>query len=141
VAPWHEIAVDLIGTWTIRDEHGEDHSFTALTIMDTVTNYCEITRLRNKTAEHVGLSLENQWLARYPRPSRCVFDQGGEFLGDEFQTVLRRHGIEPHSSTSKNPQSNAVLERLHQSIGNSLRALNYAHPPRNVAEAEERIDT
>jgi hypothetical protein len=64
VAPWHEIAVNLIGTWMLRDEHGNDHSFTALTFMNTpVTNYCEIIQLKEKTAEHVGLALGNQLLA------------------------------------------------------------------------------
>jgi len=47
----------------------------------------------------------------------------------------------PAGSTVKNPQSNAACERLHQSMGNTLRALNYAHPPRNEAEAEERVNS
>jgi hypothetical protein len=41
----------------------------------------------------------------------------------------------------KNPQSNAVLEQLHQSIGNSLHTLNYAHLPRNAAETVDFIKT
>jgi hypothetical protein len=84
IAPWYEIAVELTGIWTLHDEHGNDHSFTALTIMNMVTNYCEIVHLRNKTAQYVELQLENQWLARYLRPARCVFDQGKEFLGNNF---------------------------------------------------------
>ena len=141
VAPWHEIAVDLIGPWTLHDEDGNSHTFTALTVIDTVTTYCEVILLRNKTAAHVALQLENQWLSRYPRPARCVFDQGNEFLGEAFQATLRRHGIHPAGSTVKNPQSNAVCERLHQSIANALRALNFSHPPRNEAEASERIES
>jgi transposase InsO family protein len=138
--PWHEIAVDLIGPWTLYDENGNEYVFTALTIIDTVTTYCEVIPLRNKTAEHVGLQLENQWLARYPKPTRCVYDQGNEFLGEGFQKVLRRHGVKAAASTVKNPQSNAVCERLHQSIGNSLRVLNY-DAPRDYETAYERILT
>ena len=141
VAPWHEIAVDLIGPWVLYDQDGNAHSFTALTIIDTVTTYCEVILLRNKSAAHVALQLENQWLSCYPKPARCVFDQGNEFLGEAFQAVLRRHGIKPAGSTIKNPESNAVCERLHQSIGNALRALNYNHPPNNGVEAAERVDT
>jgi transposase InsO family protein len=140
-APWYEVAVDLIGTWTVNDENGNAHSFTALTIIDTVTTYCEVILLQNKTAQHVGWHFEHQWLSRYPRPARCVYDQGSEFLGEAFQQVLRRHGIASGASVVKNPQSNAVCERIHQSIGNSLRALNYAHPPRNEVEAQYRVDT
>jgi hypothetical protein len=45
--PWSDIAVDLIGPWTIRDQHGMDATFMALTIIDTVSNYPEIIRLDN----------------------------------------------------------------------------------------------
>jgi transposase InsO family protein len=139
VAPWQEVAVDLIGPWTIVDEQGEQHKFTAITIVDNVTTYCEIQVMRNKTAAHAGWQLENQWLARYPMPSRCIFDQGNEFLGEGFQAVLRRHHIKPVPATVKNPQANAVCERLHQSVGNTLRAFNRERPPRDQEEAEARI--
>ncbi len=81
---------------------------------------------------------ENQWLSRYPKPVRVVFDQGNEFLGEDFQAVLCRHGIHPAGSTVKNPQSNAVCERLHQSMGNTLRAPQ-ATPCRTKEEAAARI--
>ena len=137
VAPWHEVAVDLIGPWKIKAA-GKEHSFMALTIIDTVTTYCEVQLLKNKTAEHVGWQFENQWLSRYPKPSRCVFDQGNEFLGEDFQAMLRRHGIKPAGSMVKNPQSNAVCERLHQSIGNTLRAVQTL-PVRTKEEASARV--
>ena len=72
---------------------------------------------------------------------RCVYDHGKEFLGEAFQKILRRHGITSGASVVKNPQSNAVCERIYQSIGNSLRALNFAHPPRNATEAKFCVDT
>jgi transposase InsO family protein len=97
--------------------------------------------LRNKTAAHVGYQLETQWLNRYPKPAKCIFDQGNEFLGEAFQAVLRRRGVKPSASTVKNPQSNAVCERLHQSIGNTLRALNYNPPPLSEIEAAERVNS
>ena len=112
VAPWHEVAVDLIGPWVVKGA-GKSHTFTALTIIDTVSTYCEVILLKNKTAAHVGWQFKHQWLAQYPKPSRVVFDQGNEFLGKDFQSILQTHGITPAGSTVKNPQSNAVCERLH----------------------------
>ena len=141
VAPWHEIAVDLIGPWSITDQYGRKHQFTALTVIDTVTTYCEVILLDNKTAEHVGWQLKHQWLARYPKPQRCVFDQGNEFLGEEFQKVLRTLRIHPAGSTVKNPQSNAVCERLHQSIGNAIRALTHENTPRPKTESKAFIQS
>ena len=77
--PWSEVTVDLIGPWPARDQHSFDHTFHALTIIDTVTNYCEIMRLKNKTAEHVAKQFKNQWLAWYPRPNVVIFDPGPDF--------------------------------------------------------------
>ena len=141
VVPWYEIAVDLIGPWPLRDANGDSHEIMALTIIDTVTNLCEVVPIRNKTAQHIGLLLENNWLARYPLPKKCIYDQGNEFLGAEFQRVLRRHNIKPSAAGTKNPQANSVCERLHQSMANSIRILSYAHPPRNEAEVEDMVNT
>ena len=43
--------------------------------------------------------------------------------------------------TVKNPQSNAVAERLHQTVTNILHSTLYANPPDNQLEAELLVDT
>ena len=43
-------------------------------------------------------------------------------------------------STVKNPQSNAVAERLHQTVTNILRSTLYASPLDNQLEAELLVD-
>ena len=42
--------------------------------------------------------------------------------------------------TSKNPQSNAIYERMHQTVGHVPRTLLYSNPPRTVANAADLID-
>jgi hypothetical protein len=138
--PWHEVAVDLIGPWTIK-LHGQELKFSALTSIDTVTNYPELTRINNKTSEHVAQQFENSWLSRYPRPMRCIYDQGSEFIGHEFQAMLDQYHIAHSPTTVKNPQANAICERLHQTVTNALRPLIHAHPPQNVNDAAFIIDT
>ena len=138
--PWREIAVDLIGPWTLQvGSHALE--FTALTMIDMVTNLVEIVRLQNKSSAHVALQFENNWLARYPRPIHLIFDQGGEFMGMHFQQMLARHGITGHPTTAKNPQANAVCERMHQVVGNSLRVLANMRPPTGINHAEQLVDT
>ena len=138
--PWSDIAVDLIGPWKIRDQNGMDHSFRALTIIDQVTNYCEIIRLDNKTAEHVSTQFENNWLARYPRPNTVIMDPGSEFKG-AFREMLARTGIHPRVTSVKNPQANAVCERLHQTVADILRPLTHFNPPLHVADSRVLIDS
>ena len=96
--PWQEVAVDLIGPWTLNVA-GQELKFLALTIIDTVTNLAEAVRIQASTAAHVALQFENSWLARYPRPSHCLHDQGGEFTGYAFQQMLLPHGIHDHCTT------------------------------------------
>jgi transposase InsO family protein len=141
LVPWYEVALDLIGPWVIRDQHGNEHTFMALTIIHTVTNYPETAMIRNKTAEHIGMLFENVWLSRYLRPVKCVFDQGNEFLGSAFQDVLLNHGIEAHPVTVKNPQGNSIVERLHQTIGNLLHLLSAIHPPKDDERTKDIVNT
>ncbi len=43
-------------------------------------------------------------------------------------------------TTAKNPQSNAVCERMHQTVGNVLRILLHGNPPQNIANAAQHVD-
>ena len=87
--PWDEVAVDLIGPWSI-EIHDEQVEFKALTCIDMVTNLAEIIRIDNKSSQHIADQFQNCWLAQYPfPPNRCVHDNNdGKFLGQEFQTLL-----------------------------------------------------
>jgi transposase InsO family protein len=121
LAAWHLVAIDLIGPWTIKVDAAHQYQFRALTIIDTTTNFPEIIRINNQAA-HIGQQFENAWLSRYPRPLQCVYNQGTEFTGAHFQATLCHHGIQAMPTTVKNPQANAVVECLHQTITNSMRA-------------------
>jgi hypothetical protein len=71
---------------------------------------------------------------------RCIHDQGGEFIGQGFKHMLQRNGIDDVPTTVKNPQANAICERIHQTIGNVLRTLTFERPPESIIEADEFID-
>eukprot|EP00977_Amphora_coffeiformis_P006986 scaffold1513_cov100-Amphora_coffeaeformis.AAC.35 len=118
-SPWEEVAVDLIGPWTINLPEG-NLSLRALTMIDTTTTLTECVRIDNKTAAHVAMHFTNQWLSRYPRPLRCVHDQGTEFIGIAFQTMLVTNDITAVPTTVRNPQSNAICERMHKTVQDML---------------------
>jgi hypothetical protein len=42
--------------------------------------------------------------------------------------------------TSKNPQSNAICERMQQTVTNVLRTLVHTNPPQNMTQAKDIID-
>ena len=137
--PWETVAVDLIGPWKIKINDVE-LEFRALTCIDPVSNIMEAIRIQNKTSEHIAEQFANCWLARYLRPSKCIHDNGGEFLGWNFQELLTRAGIKSRPTSVKNPQSNAVCERMHKTIADILRSTIKHDPPREQREAEQKID-
>ena len=58
----------------------------------------------------------------------------------EFQTLLESCHIKDAGTSAKNPQSNAICERMHQTVGNVLRTLLHGEPPRNINSAKEFVD-
>ena len=125
VTPWDEVAVDLIGPWRIDNPYNpaKPFEFLALTCIDPVTNLVEIKRIPDKSSETVAREFENLWLSRYPKPNRCIHDNGGEFIGPDFTQMLSQNNIEPKPTTKQSPQSNGICERMHQVIANVLRII------------------
>ncbi len=56
-------------------------------------------------------SMHSNILSRYPWPKRCVHDLEGEFVGIEFQTLLQDCHIRYVCTSTKNHQSNAILQK------------------------------
>lgn len=139
LVPWNQVDVDLIGPWKIKINE-VDFVFNALTCIDPVTNLVEIIRINNKTSIHVAQQFANCWLARYPRPNRCTHDKGTEFTGYAFQQLLLSYGIRNVEATTRNPQANAICERMHQTVANILRTVLYSHPPQNLNDANQILD-
>ncbi len=137
--PWDEVAVDLIGPWSFKAGN-VTYEFFALTMIDPFTTLSEIVRIDNKDSRYIAYKFENEWLSRYPRPLRCIHDQGQEFTGAPFQLMLQANGIKDVPTTVKNPQANAVNERLHQTVQNILRTYLHTHDVSNPANAHLLVD-
>ena len=109
IAPWYEVAINLIGPWQFTIG-SQVFLFQALTCIDTVTNFAEVIRINNKSSKHISMLFENNWLARYPCPSRCVHNNGGEFTGAAFSHMLHDNGIKDITTTVKKSTSKCYLQ-------------------------------
>ena len=109
-----------------------------MTIIDPVNHLLELVPLITKTAEEGAAAVEKNWLCCYPRPLRCNTDQGPEF-GQYFQNMLKRYGIKYSTSTSRNPQGNAIIERIHQAVGNVLRIEINTNIPKSIHDGRAII--
>ena len=113
--PFEEVAVYLIGPWNVQ-VRGKTYELNALTAIETVMNLVEIVRRDKKTSEHITARFVQSWMAKYPWPKRHVHDNGGEFVGWEFQQFLDKCNVKDVPTTSQNPQVNSICEQMHQSV-------------------------
>ena len=87
----------------------------------SATGWIEICTVQSARADLLSNIVELAWLTRYPLPSKVIVDCGNEFLA-EFKTMIQAdYGITVKPITSRNPQANSILERVHQTIGNIIR--------------------
>ena len=138
--PWEEVAVDCVGRWSITLSNGQRVDVHALTIIDVCTTLSECIRIEDKTAQHQAVLFVNHWLSRYPRPLRVIHDQGTECVGLDFQAMLVTHGIQAVPTSVRNPQANAVIERLHKTVQDLLN-ISLCSPPVTAADAIKLIDS
>ena len=139
VEPWDTLCVDLIGPYTIhrnstattkagrtkRNKKKETLILKAVTMIDPATGWFEIAQYDDKRAISVAEIIEQQWLNRYPWPNKIRMDRGKEFVGNEFKQMVKKdYGIKTKFITTRNPQANAIIERVHQVIANLVRTFN-----------------
>ena len=136
--PWEALCVDLIGPYTLKGKDGTIIDFMCLTMIDPATSWFEIVELPvvlkedkdgkkvietetfDKTSAQISRLVNKSWFSRYPRCRECIYDNGSEFKL-HFQSLCKTYGVKRKPTTIKNPQANAILERVHGVITNMLR--------------------
>jgi hypothetical protein len=128
--PWEHLCVDMIGPYQIRRKGKKTSRLQAIAVIDPATGWFEIIQSETKTADVVANKIEIAWLSRCPWPMRITYDHGSEFIGNEFQRLIKEEcDIEAKPSSERNPQSNAILETTHPTIGDMLRAFEAENQP------------
>ena len=110
-----------------------------LTMIDPATSWFEIVELPNVDCTYVRDNKEEiveviidksyacvsqlfnkSWLSRYPRSKNVIYDNGSEFKL-HFKSLCDSYGLKRKPTTIKNPQANAILERIHAVIADMIR--------------------
>ena len=105
-------------------------------MIDEGSCWPEIYPIQSKYAEEIAKIVDDQWFNRYPRPTYCIHDNGGEFIGSGFAEMLQSYGVLPKPTTVKNPQSNGVHERIHLVLCEMLRTQKLHVPEHSNANKE-----
>jgi hypothetical protein len=72
-----------------------------------------VEEIFDKTSERIARLVIKMWLSRYPRCFYIIYNNGSEFKLN-FEYLCETYGIKRKPTRIKNPQANALLERLHQ---------------------------
>jgi hypothetical protein len=119
--PWDKLCVDLIGPYKIRRKGSKDLICRCVTMIDSATRWFEIQQYNDKQSITVANRIEQEWFSRYPWPTQVTFNRGSEFIGQDFQKMIKEYyGVKAKPSTVRNPQANAIVEWVHQAIGNII---------------------
>jgi hypothetical protein len=119
--PWDRMCIDLIGPYTINKKK-KNLICKCVTMIDPTTGWFEIHQYDDKRSITVANIAEQEWFSRYPWPTQITYDRGSEFIGADFQKMIKNdYGIKGKPITVRNPQANAIVERVHQTIGNIVR--------------------
>lgn len=122
--PWQRLCVDTIGPYQIRRRGRTTLHFQAITMIDPATGWFEMKQLKTKMADEVSNALETTWLTRYPWPQEISYDAGSEFKA-EFKTMIEEeYHIKTKPITVRNPQANAIIERVHGVVGDMIRTFD-----------------
>lgn len=106
-----------------------------MTMIDPATGWFEMRQIQTKSADRIANLLEEVWLSRYPWPTQITFDRGSEFKAEVYKMITEAYGIRARMTTTRNPQANAIVERVHQTIGNMIRTFRVYY--RNDLDEED----
>ncbi|CAI7784234.1 unnamed protein product [Closterium sp. NIES-54] len=114
--PVELVHVDLVGPMKVKGDGGALYS---VTIVDDYTRLTWSFHSANKS--DAARVIIEEWLPMVDRESGKRMnvirsDRGGEFLGAEFRSWLKRHSIKQQLTTAYTPQSNGVAERENRTI-------------------------
>ena len=126
--PWDTLCIDLIGPYVVKEHGKQKWILHCLTMIDPSTGWFEIAEIPNKRADVVANILEQTWLSRYPWPRHVIHDRGTEFMAEVHDTLENDYGCVINHTTTRNPQANAIVERVHQTIGNMIRTYLVDNP-------------
>jgi transposase InsO family protein len=118
VPRFHRVHVDLVGPLP-RTQRGNKYIAVAI---DAMTKWTMAGPIPDKTAATVAHFFKTQVIHQHGCMAELVCDQGSEFRG-EFADLCAAHYIRIKHTSAYAPQSNGQVERVNQTISNSLRRM------------------
>jgi len=111
------IHVDLVGPLP----YSEGHRY-IFTVIDRFTRWPEAIPLQDISAPSCARALIRGWVSRFGVPIDITSDRGRQFVSAIWKAMANCLNIKLQPTTAYHPQANGMVERLHRSMKNTLRA-------------------
>jgi len=124
IIPWHTLCIDMVSPYKFGNEKKPETyiEFHCMTMIDPATGFFDIVDIGQKTANVIANWLEIHWLSRHPWSTEITMDKGSEFAAEVRDTLKNECGFVRKIITSRNPQSNSMIERCHKTLHNMIRS-------------------
>ena len=89
-------------------------------MIDPATGWFKMAQIPDKKAAEIADISKKTWFSSYPLPQRIVFDRGTEFMAEFAKMCHNDYGLKMKPITTRKPQYNAIIKRIHQTIRNII---------------------
>ena len=83
-------------------------------MIDPATGWFYIAQIPNKMATDIANIAKKNWFTNYSIPQRIVFYRGTKFMAGFSKMCQNDYGLKRKAITNRNPQSNNIIEQIHQ---------------------------
>lgn len=92
-----------------------------ISFIDRSTRWVESKPLKKTEAEDVAKVFIEEWVSRHGVPAKLTSDRGPQFRSKLFGEICQLLGVDTVKTTSYNPKSNGIVERMQKVLKNSLK--------------------
>ena len=85
-------------------------------MIDPSTGWFDMAQIPNKMIAEIADITKKTWFTRYPLPQQIVFDRGTKFMAEFSKICQNDYGLNSKPITTRNPQSNAIIDIIHQPL-------------------------
>lgn len=117
--PFYLVGCDCVGPLT-ETPNGMKYMIVAV---DYLTKWPIARAVKEITAEVTAQFIQEEIVAVYGSPSHLISDRGSNFMSEYLQTYLSKVECNHRFSTSRRPQSNGQVERLNNTLVQTMAKL------------------
>jgi len=121
--PWSRVICDLTGP---MNETNVGYRY-IVSVVCAATRYVEATAIKSAETEEVAGALI-EIFSRLGYPKEIGTDQGREFVSRLIEQLWRLTGVKHRVGSAYHPESQAIVERYHETLKQGLRAMLVEFP-------------